>query len=78
MILLLPLFEQFLHTAEWMNLCGFALIGCALDFQKFIKSSRDRSILYTYLVIQSLDIVTTLGWAYLMFRDAGYQDDDED
>lgn len=61
-----------------MNLVGFALIGCALDFQKFLKSSRDRSILYAYLVIQTVDILTTLGWAYLMFRDAGFSDDDDE
>lgn len=64
--------------AEWMNLIGFALIGCSLDFQKFVNSSKDRSILFTYLAIQTLDIVTTLGWAYLMFRNAGYSDDDDD
>ena len=64
--------------AEWMNLVGFALIGVSLDFNKFLNSSRDRSILYAYLVIQSLDLLTTLGWAYLMFRDSNYSDDDDE
>jgi uncharacterized membrane protein YadS len=64
--------------AEWMNLVGFALIGVSLDFKKFLNSSRDRSILYAYLVIQTFDLLTTLGWAYLMFRDANYSDDDDE
>lgn len=64
--------------AEWMNLVGFALIGVSLDFKKFLNSSRDRSILYAYLAIQAVDILTTLGWAYLMFRNANYSDDDDE
>ena len=62
--------------SEWINLVGFARIGLQIDINTFLKNSSDHVVLYTYLAVQSLDLVTTLGWSYLLFRDTSYDDDD--
>jgi uncharacterized membrane protein YadS len=63
--------------SEWVNLIGFARIGLMIDVNTFIKNSSDHVVLYTYLMVQALDLVTTLGWSYLLFKGASYEDDDE-
>jgi uncharacterized membrane protein YadS len=63
--------------SEWVNLIGFARIGLMIDVNTFIKNSSDHVVLYTYLMVQTLDLVTTLGWSYLLFKGASYEDDDE-
>lgn len=64
--------------SEWVNLIGFARIGLQIDISNFLKNSKNHSILGLYLMIQSLDLMTTFGWSYLMFRNASYDDDDID
>lgn len=65
------------HMSEWSNLVGFALIGLSIDLANF-RSGQDRKVLIAYLFIQGLDLVTTFGWAYLIFRNASYTSDDDD
>ncbi|CAM9482010.1 unnamed protein product, partial [Ectocarpus fasciculatus] len=55
-------------TSEWVNLIGFAIIGLQIHVQSFVKNSSNHMILYSYLCIQTVDVVTTFGWSYLMFR----------
>lgn len=63
--------------SEWINLVGFARIGLQIDVNAFIKNSEDHTVLYTYLAVQCLDLLTTFGWSYLLFLGASYEDDDE-
>jgi uncharacterized membrane protein YadS len=63
--------------SEWLNLIGFARIGLMIDVNTFIKNTGDHAVLYTYLMVQALDLVTTLGWSYLLFKGSSYDDDDE-
>jgi uncharacterized membrane protein YadS len=63
--------------SEWINLVGFARIGLQIDVNAFLKNSEDHTVLYTYLAVQCLDLVTTFGWSYLLFRGSSYEDDDE-
>ena len=67
--------------AEWVNLIGFACIGLKIDiFSLFKKSNVDEKqslVLNSYLLIQAVDILTTLGFAYLMFHGRkDFADDD--
>ena len=64
-------------VSEWVNLIGFARIGLQIDISNFLKNSKNHSILGLYLMIQSLDLLTTFGWSYLMFRNASYDEDDD-
>lgn len=63
--------------SEWINLIGFARIGLMIDVNTFIKNTNDHVVLYTYLMVQSIDLITTLGWSYLLFKGSSYEDDDE-
>lgn len=42
------------------------------------KEDKSSKILGGYLVVQSIDILTTFGWAYLMFYNYNWSKDDED
>lgn len=64
--------------AEWLNLVGFAIIGIQIDIKAFVKDSSNKKILIAYLIIQSIDICTTFGWAYLMFKGTALEDDDSE
>ena len=64
--------------SEWINLVGFARIGLQIDVNAFIKNSSDHTILYTYLAVQCLDLITTFGWSWLLFHTASYEDDDSE
>lgn len=63
--------------SDWVNLIGFARIGLMIDVNTFIKNSSDHVVLGTYLMVQCLDLLTTLGWSYLLFKGSSYEDDDE-
>ncbi|CAE7631885.1 unnamed protein product [Symbiodinium microadriaticum] len=65
-------------VSEWINLVGFARIGLQIDINSFLKNTSDHVVLYTYLVVQSLDLLTTLGWSYILFRSTSYSDDDSE
>ena len=56
-------------VSEWITLIGFVVIGLEIDVQKFFDSAsnNNQGILTAYLVIQGIDILTTLGWAWLVF-----------
>jgi uncharacterized membrane protein YadS len=69
--------------AEWINLVGFACIGLKIDALSLFHTSKHgdgkkKLILKTYAVIQSLDILSTLAFAYLMFRNSNIDDDSVD
>jgi uncharacterized membrane protein YadS len=70
--------ENSWFMSEWVNLIGFARIGLQIDISNFLKNSQNHSILGLYLLIQSVDLMTTFGWSYLMFHNASYDDDDID
>lgn len=63
--------------SEWINLIGFARIGLMIDVNTFIKNTNDHVVLYTYLMVQCIDLITTFAWSYLLFKGSSYEDDDE-
>lgn len=64
--------------AEWINLIGFACIGLKIDiFAIAVGDKQQSSILKAYLMVQALDILSTLGFAYLMFHNVSSSGDDD-
>lgn len=66
--------------SEWLTLLGFACIGLEIDLRAFMskKNEKQHAVLVTYLFIQSIDIATTFGWAWLMFAHSNISDDGDD
>lgn len=78
-------------VAEWVNLIGFALIGLKINLRKFFHldgpaasdaaeqralAAKETRVLQAYVLIQALDLCTTLAFAYAMFHGAAASDDD--
>ena len=69
--------------AEWITLIGFACIGLEIDLSKFLgrgagQGDKSREILGAYLTVQAIDIITTFGWAFLMFHSYNWEESNED
>lgn len=54
-------------VSEWFTLIGFVIIGLTIDF-KGRKDRDDSVILWTYLIVQTIDLCTTFGWSFLAFK----------
>ena len=66
-------------VSEWITLIGFVGIGLEIDIRELFHRQENQTkhkIFLIYLVIQTVDVFTTLGWSYLMFRDNSDNDDD--
>jgi hypothetical protein len=44
----------------------------------FIKNKGEHTIIKLYLCTQLFDLCSTLAWSYIMFKDVGYDDNDDD
>lgn len=63
--------------SEWITLLGFACIGLEIDIHRFFdKENGHSNVFKTYICIQTLDLLTTFGWAYLVFHNHHNNDDD--
>jgi uncharacterized membrane protein YadS len=65
--------------SEWMTLLGFACIGLEIDIRQLFNSKQNQlqsRVLSIYLLIQTMDLMTTFGFAYLMFHNQSTDDDD--
>ncbi len=63
--------------SEWITLIGFVGIGLEINIKELFQkqeSQMKHKVFLIYLVIQTIDVFTTLGWSYLMF----YRNDDND
>lgn len=54
--------------SEWVTLIGFVCIGLEINVKSIFMGGEQSKILYAYLIIQAVDICTTFGWSYLMFK----------
>ena len=54
-------------ASEWISLMGFVVIGFELDVGKMMGSAKDMSVVKLYLLLQTINLFTTLGWSYIAF-----------
>lgn len=49
---------------------GFVAIGIGLNVKALNKKIKNagKGMIFQYLIVQIMDIFTTLGWSYLMFE----------
>jgi uncharacterized membrane protein YadS len=57
-------------ASEWFSTVGFVCIGLDLNLKKLFNEMGRKGIKFIglYIIGQSLDILTTFGWAYLAFH----------
>lgn len=52
------------------NILGFVAIGIGLNVKALNKKIKNagKGMIFQYLIVQIMDIFTTLGWSFLMFE----------